>query len=260
MSHHSGAHFSNEARGYALGFLAVVLFSFTVPMTRLAVPDLGATVVGLGRGLLASVIAATVLLIRREPIPPRRYWPVFIRVALGVTIAFPILTSLALRHLPSSHGAVVTGIQPAGTAVFAAFRASERPPRMFWLAGSLGVVALLVFASVQGAGWPRFTDLLLILAMIASTFSHVEAAKIAREIGGWRVISWSLIAASPFLTIIVGISVARHGLHADWTSWLAFAELTLFSAYLGFFPWYLAMTLTGIARVGPLQLAHPVLS
>jgi drug/metabolite transporter (DMT)-like permease len=200
------------------------------------------------------------LLIRREPIPPRRYWPVFLRVAIGVTIGFPILTSLALEHLPSAHGAVVTGIQPAGTAVFAALRTDERPPRAFWFAVLLGVVAILVFATAQGAGRPQLADLLLLLAMVASTFGHVEAARIARDLGGWRVISWTLIVAAPILAVPVGIAIARHGLQADGTSWLAFAELALFSAYLGFFPWYRGMTLTGIARVGQLQLAQPVLS
>lgn len=256
----SGPSGSPELRGYALGGLAVVLFSLTVPMTRLAVPDLGATVVGLGRGLAAAFIAGIVLLIRREPVPARRYWPVFARVALGVTIGFPLLTSLALAHLPSAHGAVVTGIQPAGTAVFAALRAKERPPRAFWLAVLLGVATILVFASIQGAGRPRWADLLLVLAMVASTFGHVEAAKIARELGGWRVISWTLVVAAPVLTVPVGVAVARHGLQADAGSWLAFAELTLFSAYLGFFPWYRGMTLAGIARVGQVQLAQPVLS
>jgi drug/metabolite transporter (DMT)-like permease len=260
MTDRSASALSPEFRGYALGAVGVLLFSFTVPMTRLAVPDLGPTVVGLGRGLVAAFIAGAVLLIRREPIPPRRYWPVFLRVALGVTIGFPILTSLALQHLPSAHGAVVTGIQPAGTAVFAALRAEERPPRVFWLAVLAGVAAILVFATVQGAGRPRLADLLLLLAMVASTFSHVEAAKIARDLGGWRVISWTLVVAAPILAVPVGIAVTRHGLHANGTSWLAFVELALFSAYLGFFPWYRGMTLAGIARVGQLQLAQPVLS
>jgi drug/metabolite transporter (DMT)-like permease len=251
---------SPEIEGYALGALAVALFSLTVPMTRLAVPDFGATIVGLGRGLAAGLIAAAVLMIRREPIPPRRYWPVFLRVALGVTIGFPILTSLALAHLPAAHGAVVTGLQPAGTAVFAALRAAERPPRAFWLAVLSGVVTVLVFASVQGAGRPQLADLLLLLAMVASSFGHVEAARIARDLGGWRVISWTLVVAAPILALPVGVAVARRGLHGDAASWLALAELTLFSAYLGFFPWYRGMTLAGIARVGQLQLAQPVLS
>jgi drug/metabolite transporter (DMT)-like permease len=144
--------------------------------------------------------------------------------------------------------------------VFAALRAEERPPRAFWLAVLMGVVTILVFASVQGAGRPQWADLLLVLAMVASTFGHVEAAKIARELGGWRVISWTLVVAAPVLAVPVGVSIARHGLQADRTSWLAFAELAVFSAYVGFFPWYRGMTLAGIARVGQLQLAQPVLS
>ena len=66
MNRRARADSSSELSGYALGALAVLLFSFTVPMTRLAVPDLGATVVGLWRGLVAALIAGAVLLVRRR--------------------------------------------------------------------------------------------------------------------------------------------------------------------------------------------------
>jgi drug/metabolite transporter (DMT)-like permease len=259
MRHKFGA-LSPEARGYVLGAIAVVLFSLTLPLTRLAVEDLSATIVGLGRIVVASCIAAVVLLVRRDPIPDRQYWLRLGRVALGVLIAFPLLTALALQHLPSAHGAVISGIQPAGTAIFASLRAEERPPRAFWGAVGIGVVTVLIFATAQGAGRPQRGDLLLFLAMIASTFSHVEAGKLAREIGGWRVISWALVLAGPLLAVPVGIAIARHGLHASTGSWLAFAQLAIFSAYVGFFPWYRGMNLAGIARIGQLQLAQPVLS
>jgi drug/metabolite transporter (DMT)-like permease len=238
----------------------VLAFSLTPALTRYAVPELGPVVVGLGRGLLAGVLAAIVLAARREPVPPRDDWPVFVRVALGVTVGFPILTAVALRHLPSTHGAVVSGLQPALTAVFAALRAGEHPPWRFWLTVAAGVAAILAFASVQGAGMPQRWDLLLFLAMAASSFSHVEAARLARRIGGWRVISWTLICAAPFLAGPVLVEMIRHGGSASLGAWLALLGLAAFPAYLGFFPWYRGMTLAGIARVGQLQLVQPILS
>lgn len=251
---------ASDRRGYALGFAGVLAFSLTPALTRYAVPEMGPVVVGLGRGLLASMLAAVVLAARREPLPRRTDWPVFFRVALGVTIGFPILTAVALRHLPSTHGAVVSGLQPAMTAVFAALRAGEHPPRRFWGAVAFGVAAVLAFASVQGAGLPRWWDLLLFLAMVASSFGHVEAARLAREIGGWRVISWTIICAAPLLAGPVIVGVARRADAISVQAWLALICLAAFPAYLGFFPWYRGMTLAGIARVGQLQLVQPILS
>ncbi|HEY8446152.1 MAG TPA: DMT family transporter [Thermomicrobiales bacterium] len=251
---------ARDRRGYALGLLGVLAFSLTVPLTRYAVPDFGPIVVGLGRGLLASFLAAAILAARREPIPQRQAWPIFLRVALGVTIGFPILTAIALEHLPSNHGAVVTGLQPAATAVFAALRAGEHPPRRFWLTVALGMFAVLAFASAQGAGLPQRWDLLLFLAMAASSFGHVEAARLARRMGGWRVISWTLICAAPILAVPVAISASRIENDISLGAWAALLCLAAFPAYLGFFPWYRGMTLAGIARVGQLQLLQPLLS
>lgn len=62
---------ASDRRGYALGFAGVVAFSLTPALTRYAVPEMGPVVVGLGRGLLASVLAAIVLAARREPLPRR---------------------------------------------------------------------------------------------------------------------------------------------------------------------------------------------
>ena len=61
-----------EIQGLLFGFLGVLAFSFTLPMTRAAVPELGGTFVGLGRALVAAVLAAIVLLVTRQRLPDRR--------------------------------------------------------------------------------------------------------------------------------------------------------------------------------------------
>ena len=96
---------------------------------RVAVEDLDATFVGLGRALVAAVLAGALLAIRREPLPDRRDLPRFAVVGLGVVIGFPLLSALALQHLTSAHTSVVVGLLPAATAVWAVARAGERPPR-----------------------------------------------------------------------------------------------------------------------------------
>jgi drug/metabolite transporter (DMT)-like permease len=43
-------------------------------------------------------------------------------------------------------------------------------------------------------------------------------------------------------------------------AWLAFAYVTVFSMFIGFFFWYRGLALGGVARVGQVQLLQPFLS
>jgi drug/metabolite transporter (DMT)-like permease len=45
-----------------------------------------------------------------------------------------------------------------------------------------------------------------------------------------------------------------HGVEARPSAWLGFAYVTLFSQLLGFFAWYKALAIGGIARVSQVQL------
>lgn len=83
-------------------------------------------------------------------------------MALGSVFGFPLLVSLAMRSLPAAHGAVVTGLIPAATALMGVWRAGERPPRSFWIACAAGAAAVLLFAASEGAGRPQPADLLLL--------------------------------------------------------------------------------------------------
>ncbi|WP_219904770.1 hypothetical protein [Stenomitos frigidus] len=58
-----------ETVGLIYGFLGVLTFSLTLPATRLAVADLDATVVGLGRAVVAGILAAILLQVTRQPPP-----------------------------------------------------------------------------------------------------------------------------------------------------------------------------------------------
>jgi drug/metabolite transporter (DMT)-like permease len=61
------------------------------------------------------------------------------------------------------------------------------------------------------------------------------------------------------LVVPVGIA-ASGGVHASPTAWLCFTYVALFSMFLGFFAWYRGLALGGIAKIGQLQLAQPVLT
>ena len=99
----------NENLGLIYGLIGVLGFSGTLPATRIAVTSFDPNFVGLGRGVLAGIIAVLILKITRQPIPHRRYWGSLGIIAAGVIIGFPILSAWAMRQLPASHGAIIAG-------------------------------------------------------------------------------------------------------------------------------------------------------
>ena len=188
-----------EREGLLFGALGVLVFSLSMVGTRAAAPELGGVFVGLGRGLLAAVPAAIVLRVRRVPFPPRSAWPGLATVIVGSVIGFPLLSAVALAHVPASHGLIFTALMPACTALAAVLRTGEATTPRFW-AGSLGGLALvLAYALDQGAGGFQSSDGLLALGMVMSAFAYAEGGRLSARIGGVAVLSWSLVLAVPIL-------------------------------------------------------------
>jgi drug/metabolite transporter (DMT)-like permease len=246
------------APGVLLGALGVVLFSFSLPATRLAVADLNPWFVSFGRAAVAGVLAIGVLTATRAPHPTARQWRSLAITAAGVVVGFPLFTSLALQSVPSGHGAVVIGVLPAMTAVAAVVRAGEREPLRFWLAALAGLAAITVFAVARGAGGLSEGDVFMLLGVVACGFGYAEGGALSRELGGARTICWALVLTLP-LTATVMLTVGPSGA-ASADAWLGFAYVSLISMFLGFFAWYAGLARGGIARIGQIQLAQPVMT
>lgn len=247
--------------GFALGTVGVLAFSVTLPATRAADPVFGSITVGLGRVVIAAVLAAFVLLARGERLIVPKLLPRLGIVVIGVVIGFPLLTTLALQDVGSAHAAVVSGLLPAATAGMAVARVGERPRREYWLALVIGLVAVLGFAAIQGAGRPRLADLLVLAAVVLAGLGYADGATLAREYGGWRVICWALVLTLPVLLPITLTSVVLHPpVHVTITAALGLGYVSVISMFLAFFAWYAGLARGGVARIGRLQLVQPVLT
>jgi drug/metabolite transporter (DMT)-like permease len=242
------------------GALGVLAFSLTLPATRLAVSELDPTLVGLGRALVAAGAAGVMLVATRQRLPLPRHWPRLAVTALGIIFGFPLFSAWALVRVPAAHGAVIVGLLPAATAAMAALRSGERPSPAFCLAALLGLGAILGFALAEGAGRPQPADGLILIAVLLGGLGYAEGGALARELGGWQVISWVLVLSAPLLLPVVLWRAEATGLSANLPVWVAFAYVSVVSTYIGFFAWYRAMALGGVARIGQLQLAQPVLT
>ena len=254
---------SAESSGILLGLAGVAIFSLTLPFTRLAVSALDPGFVALGRALVAAVLAGLWLALARSPLPPRAALLPLALVAGGCVIGFPWLTSIALRSLPASHGAVLVGILPLATAVCAALRGRERPSPGFWATALAGSAIVVVFALRQSGGSFHAADLLMFAAVLLAAIGYAEGGRLATTMGGQQVISWALVLSVPLLLpLLLWLSwpALDRMAAAPLAAWLGFAYVSVFSMFIGFVFWYRGMALGGIARVGQVQLLQPFLS
>ncbi|HEX7735028.1 MAG TPA: DMT family transporter, partial [Ktedonobacteraceae bacterium] len=104
-----------------------------------------------------------------------------------------------------------------------------------------------------GDGW-------MLAAVVTGAVGYTEGGRLARELGGWRVICWALLLAAPFLLLPVAWSLVQHGIQSSLLAWSGFAYVALVSMFLGFFAWYAGLARGGIARISQLQLLQPLLT
>lgn len=246
--------------GLLMGILGMIAFSMTPPATRVSAPELGGMFVGLGRSVIASTLAVTLLWILKEPFPKRSYIPRLLIVTLGVVFGFPILSAIAMVNLPASHAAVVIGLLPAVTAALSAIRNRERLSPLFWISCTLGAVTVIIFAATQNLGHLGLPDLYLLIAVLLGGLGYAEGGGLSKTMGGWRVICWALVLSIPFLIVPTVYTLVTYHPTASLHAWLGFIYLGVISMFLGFFAWYRGLALGGIARIAQVQLVQPVLS
>ncbi len=247
------------------GLIGVLIFSATLPMTRLAVVDLHPVFIGIGRAALAGIAAALLLALRRPAWPTRRQWRLLLETSLGVVVGFPVFSSIAMKNMPASHGAIIIGLLPLATAIAAVLLARERPSPGFWLCAFLGTSLVTIYALSEGGGLD-WDDAALLMAVALGALGYARGGLLSRDMDGDLVISWALVMVLPLSVAVTAWSLldgwAAFGPLADvkLASWLGFLYVSLFSMWIGFFFWYRGLAAGGVSRVGQMQLLQPFLS
>ncbi|AAX75182.1 hypothetical protein P053_02840 [Brucella abortus 01-4165] len=247
----------NKTAGWINGFLAVLIFSGSLPATRLAVIDIDPTFLTMARASIAGLLGMVFLLLFREPFPRKSDAVSLVVVALGVVVGFPLLTGLALQHMTSARAIVFIGLLPLSTAIFAVLRGGERPRPLFWLFSVVGSLVVASYAYGQGSQSTLMGDGLMLAAIIVCGLGYAEGARLSRRLGGWQVICWALVFALP---VMLPLSVFTrpetwNGIGA--MAWGGLAYVSLFSMLIGFVFWYRGLAQGGTATVGQLQLLQP---
>lgn len=244
---------SRERLGLLLGLIGVLAFSLTLPMTRLAVAELDAWFVGFGRMALAGLVGGAWLWLARAPRPDAGQLPWLAGCVIGVVIAFPLCSSLAMRTLPASQGAVINGLLPFATALLAALWLGERHRARFWTCAAIGSAIVVAFALRHGVD-VGYGHLWMLAAVLIGAVGYVAGGRLSRTMGGVNTILWSLVLALPLTLPVAAWLALSTPMQASSAAWGGFAYITIVSQIAGFFAWYNGLALGGIARVGQVQL------
>lgn len=243
--------------GWLSGFLGVLIFSGSLPATRMAVASLDPLFLTLARASIAGLLGAMMLLAFRQARPSRDDIPSLAIVSLGVVIGFPLLTAFALQHITAAHSIVFVGLLPLATAIFGVVRGGERPRPAFWIFSGIGSGLVAGFALHQGVSASLIGDLLMLGAIVLCGLGYAEGATLSRRLGGWQVISWALVFSLPLTAGLTLLTLPASWSGIGMSAWLALAYVSLFSMLIGFVFWYRGLALGGIVGVGQLQLLQP---
>jgi drug/metabolite transporter (DMT)-like permease len=243
--------------GWGSGLLGVIIFSGSLPATRVAVADLSPMFLTSARAVIAAVLGAGFLFALRQTRPARDDVVPLVIVAVGVVVGFPLLTALALQHITAAHSIVFIGLLPLATAIFGVLRGGERPKAAFWLFSILGAATVAGFALYKSEGGSLTGDLLMVAAILLCGLGYAEGATLSRRLGGWQVISWALLLSLPMMSVIALLTMPGSWTGVGAPAWISLAYVSIFSMLVGFIFWYRGLALGGIAGVGQLQLLQP---
>lgn len=176
---------------------------------------------------------------------------------MGGVVGFPLLTALALQHITAAYSIVFIGLLPLATAIFGVLRGGEHPKPAFWLFSTIGAAAVAGFALYGSQAGNVTGDLLMVAAILVCGLGYAEGATLSRRLGGWQVISWSLLLSLPLMAIIALAYLPTSWGNIHLSSWIGLGYVSVFSMLIGFIFWYRGLALGGIAGVGQLQLLQP---
>ena len=251
-----------------LGLLAVTLFALTLPMSKLAIgsaatPYLSPWFIAFGRAAVAGVLAIAYLYHTRAVWPKGRQWRYLLYIGLGNALGFPILQSIGLLYVPSSHAAVFNGLLPLATAAIAALLFRQHAPLRFWFWALLGAILVMIFAlwrayQHDGALTLHYADVLIFIALLLCGYGYAYGAKLSRELPAAQVLCWMLVLFLPLTAPASFLTLPKHAI--PLSAWLGFAYVAVLSMWAGMMIWYHALHIGGAVRVSQVQIIQPFLT
>lgn len=240
----------------------IILFSLTVPLTRIAALETSPESIIYFRLLGASAVSLIFILIDGW-IPPRSAWKGILFTSMGSVIGFATFTAFAMREVPGAHAAVGLASMPIVTAIYSTIRDKTNPGIKFWFFAVTGTLLSFAFFFFMCIGDLVLGDLLLVMAVFSAAFGYVEGGRMSRVHGGRRIMSWAIVATLPLVipAAIYYFANSDFNIQAiNLDGWLSIAYLAIISQSLGMFLWFKVLAIGPMEKIALVQLLQPFLT
>ena len=248
----------------AVALAVVVLWGSTPVATKLAAREIDPVLVGMGRTLLAGLVALPLALLLRVELPQGRQIPLLGLSAFCGFIGFPLLYTIGQRLTSAMHGGLILASLPIFTGLIAAAFERQRPSTRWWLGCLIalgGEVVLVTGRSSLASGTSSLPgDILVGVSCIISSTGYVAGARLSQmQYPSIGTTLWGATGAAILLLPVLPLASGGWSLPtAGPVAWGALAFLAWVSSTLGYIGWYWALARGGIARMGTIQFLQPL--
>jgi len=252
----------------AVAGFALVLWGGTAIANRAAALHMDPISAGVLRSLLAGLIATVIALMLRLPRPASaRDWMTLMISGFASFAFWPMLLSLGLGATTANHAAFIMALIPIFTGLIASAVERRLPGGYWWVGVGLalvGTVALVTVRDKTGGLVDQATlggDLIIVSGAAICAAGYVAGGRLSARIGAGATTFWGLsMAVLIQLPVFLILMPKTDWEMVAWPGWAGIAYMTFCSSLIGYACWFWALGRGGVARIGALQFAQPVLT
>ena len=248
--------------GRALLAIAIALLTWSSAYAAIAyaLPAFTPGEVAFARLLIGSLCFATLLRVKRVPLPARRDWPQLALLGvLGLTV-YHLCLNYAETRIASGTAAILISLVPAATAVVSACWIGERLTLRTWLGLAVALLGtvLVVLASGQRVEFDPQALLVLVCVLVSAVYFVGQKAMFARSsmLGVTAFTFYAgTLAALPF-----GWQLPQALATASWPHISALLWLGIAPSFVGYLAWNVAVERASASQVSSFIYLSPPLA
>ncbi|WP_426662061.1 DMT family transporter [Rhodanobacter aciditrophus] len=248
-----------DARALACIAIALVTWSSAYAAIAYALASFTPGEVAFSRLAIGSLCFATLLAVRRVPLPARRDWPRLLLLGLVGLTTYHVCLNWAETRIASGTAAILICLVPAATAAVSALWLRERLSLRTWtgLAVALAGTVLVVLASGQKVEVDPKALLVLVCVLASAIYFVGQKPMFARS-------STLAVTACTFFAGTLGCLPFAGGLPhalaaAPWSHIAALLWLGIAPSFVGYLAWNVAVNRASASRVSSfIYLSPPI--
>lgn len=231
--------------------VTVVLWASAFVGIRAAGEDFSPGALSLGRLALGSVLLGAFVLVRREPLPVRKDFPLLVVVGVLWFGVYNLALNEAEQRIDAGTAAMLINIGPILIAVLAGILLREGFPGTLVTGCAIaftGVVVISVATSELGGG-ASWGAVLCVVAALAYSVAVVAQKPLLSRASGlgitWLACTIGALVCIPFTPMLLDELGRADGSSVAWMVYLG-----VFPTSVGFLTWAYALSRTSAGRMG----------